>query len=77
MKHIRELQRAAALGLDASLVFVVQMKGVQRLVPNDETHAAFGTALREAAANGVNVCAYDCLVMPDSLVMDQPVPVIL
>lgn len=77
VKHIRELQRAAALGLDASLVFVVQMKGVHRVLPNDNTHAAFGTALREAAKNSVNVCAYDCVVTPDSLTIDGPVPVIL
>lgn len=77
VKHIRELQRAVEAGLEATLFFVVQMKGVQCLIPNDNTHPAFGAALREAAAAGVQVCAYDCLVEPDSLVIDKPVPVIL
>ena len=77
IKHIRELQRAVAEGLEATLVFVVQMEGIQSVAPNDETHPAFGAALREAAAAGVRVCAYDCTVTPDSLCIRQEVPVIL
>ena len=37
----------------------------------------FGAALREAAGNGVDVYAYDCLVTPDGLTLDAPVPVVL
>ena len=77
VKHIRELQRAAAMGLDAVLFFVIQMEGVRSLAPNDDTHPAFGAALREAAAAGVRVLARDCHVTPDSLTLRAPVPVIL
>lgn len=65
VKHIRELQRAAAEGYGAVLFFVVQMEGIHSVAPNDQTHPAFGKALREAAANGVKVLAYDCRVQPD------------
>lgn len=77
MKHIHELQRAVREGLGATLFFVIQMHGVDRFSPNDATHPAFGAALREAAACGVQVYAYDCLVTPDSLTIHQPVPVVL
>lgn len=77
VKHIRELQRAAESGLDATLFFVVQIENIDSVAPNDGTHPAFGDALREAAASGVNVCAYDCAVTPDSLLIRRPVPVIL
>ena len=77
VKHIRELQRAAAMGLDAALFFVIQIEGVRSLSPNDDTHPAFGAALREAAAAGVRVLAYDCHVAPESLTLRSPVPVIL
>ncbi|MEG1987931.1 MAG: DNA/RNA nuclease SfsA [Oscillibacter sp.] len=77
VKHILELGRAVAEGLDASLVFVVQMKGISSVSPNDATHPAFGAALREAAKNGVNVRAFDCVVTPESLVLDREIPVIL
>jgi len=77
IKHIRELQRAVENGLEATLVFVVQMKPIRAVTPNDETHPAFGAALRDAVAAGVRVCAYDCLVTPDTLEIDSPIPVIL
>lgn len=77
VKHIRELRRAAESGLDTTLFFVVQIENIHSVAPNDETHPAFGAALREAAASGVNVCAYDCAVTPDSLLIHRPVPVIL
>ena len=76
VRHIRELIRAAAEGLDATLFFVVQMNGIASVSPNDRTHPAFGQALREAAAAGVRICARTCRVGPDRLEMDRPVPVI-
>ena len=77
VKHIHELARAADAGLGATLFFVVQMEGMDSVSPNDETHPAFGAALREAAARGVRVLAYDCAVTPDSISLRRPVPVIL
>lgn len=77
IRHIRELQQAAESGLDAVLFFVVQIKDIHSVTPNDATHPTFGEALREAAAHGVRVLAYDCDVMPDSLTIRSAVPVIL
>ena len=77
IKHIRELQRAVEAGHRATLFFVVQMDGIESVAPNDETHPAFGEALRQAAAAGVGVCAYDCSVAPDWIAMQRPVPVLL
>jgi sugar fermentation stimulation protein A len=77
VRHVRELQRAAAEGLGATLFFVVQMEGMRSVAPNDDTHPAFGAALREAAAGGVQVCAWECAVTPDSLTICRPVPVLL
>lgn len=77
VKHIRELQGAAERGLDAAIFFVVQLKDVNSVAPNDATNPAFGQALREAAAHGVRVLAYDCNVTPDSLTIRREVPVIL
>ncbi len=77
VKHIRELQRAVAEGHGATLFFVVQMEGMRSVSPNDDTHPAFGAALREAVAAGVRVLAYDCSVTPDSIAIRRSVPVIL
>ena len=77
VKHIRELQRAAEAGMGATLFFVVQMENIISVAPNDETHPAFGAALREAAERGVRVCAWDCAVTPESIAIRRQVPVIL
>lgn len=77
VKHLRGLRRAVEQGYRAAVFFVIQMKGPVRFRPNDETHPAFGAALRDAAESGVGVYAYDCRVTPDSLELDAPVPVAL
>ena len=41
------------------------MRDVQYIHPNDVTDPAFGTALREAAAAGVQVLAVDCDITPE------------
>lgn len=77
VKHIGELQRAVEAGHRATLVFVVQMEQVESVAPNDETHPAFGEALRRAAAAGVQVRAYACSVTPDRISISRPVLVLL
>ena len=77
VRHIRELQRAVENGIDATLFFVIQMENIQTLRPNDETHPAFGAAMREAAAAGVRMMAWDCAVTPDTLTICCRVPVLL
>ncbi|MBP3468705.1 MAG: DNA/RNA nuclease SfsA [Lachnospiraceae bacterium] len=73
IKHIHELMAARNAGFEATLLFVVQMKDVMWLEPNYATHAAFGEALLQAKAAGVQICAIDCHVTPDSLTPGEPV----
>ena len=77
VKHLHELIHAVEQGHRATAFFVVQMAEVTDFAPNDDTHPAFGAALRQAAAAGVNVVAYACRVAPDRMEIDRPVPVIL
>lgn len=75
VKHVRELIRAAEEGYTACALFIVQMEGMRVFMPNDETHKAFGDALRDAAHAGVHVLAYQCHVTEDSLSVSEPLPV--
>ena len=75
VKHVRELIQCLNDGYEAYILFVIQMKGVIAFRPNDETHRAFGQALREAQQAGVQVLAIDCVVTNDSLYLDAPVPI--
>jgi len=77
VKHLQGLTRAAREGYGAYVLFVIQMAEVQYLQPNDATDPAFGKALREAAASGVQLLAMDCDITPDSMVIRQPVTLCL
>lgn len=76
-KHLRGLGQAAREGFGAYVLFVIQMADVKYLHPNDLRDPAFGKALREAAANGVQVLAVDCDVTPGTMTVGRPVPVVL
>lgn len=77
IKHLRGLINAVRQGYEAYVLFVIQMKEIRGFHPNDTTHPAFGDALREAQDAGVHVLAYDCIITPDSMTLDSPVPVFL
>ena len=74
-KHLRGLAEAARQGYGAYVLFVIQMADVKYLHPNDRTDPAFGTALREAAKQGVQVLAVQCRVTPESMEITEFVPV--
>ena len=76
-KHLRGLTAAAKEGFGAYVLFVIQMSDVQYLHPNDVTDPDFGAALREAAANGVQVLAVDCHITENTMVIGKEVPVVL
>ena len=67
VKHLRELEKAVKKGYDCYAAFVIQMPGIREVYPNDETHPAFGEALRDAADAGVRVLALGCEIGKDSL----------
>lgn len=75
VKHLNELIRAQEEGFETAVCFVVQMEGMRCFSPNDETHPAFGDALRLAADCGVRIMAVECHVTPDSLEMTKEIPI--
>lgn len=75
MKHLRELARCVENGMRAAVLFVIQMNKVERFSPNWKTDPDFAKALQDAAAAGVQVLAYDCLVTENSMALADPVPV--
>lgn len=77
VRHLHTLMQAVEQGYRATAFFVVQMADVLDFSPNDDTHPAFGAALRQAAAAGVQVLAYSCHVTPQGVTIARPVPVIL
>lgn len=77
VKHLKELAAARLDGYEAAVLFVIQMNQVKYLEPNDRTHAAFGDALRQAAAAGVQVMAIDCRVEIDGIYPGELVDIVM
>ena len=67
VKHLDELAAAAKCGYQCQIAFVIQMNGIHRVLPNDDTQPEFGLALRRAVQAGVLVCCYSCKVAADSI----------
>ena len=74
---MEELIRCMEDGYEAYLLLVIQMKGISRFEPNWNTHREFGETLLKAEKAGVHILAYDCLVGPDHMEIQDPVPVYL
>ena len=74
-KHLRGLTQAVKDGYGGYVLFVIQMADVKYLHPNDATDPSFGTALREASRQGVEVLAVECAVTRNSMAITTPVEV--
>jgi len=74
-KHLEELEKGVVDGYLGYVVFVLQMRGMKSFRPNDEMDPAFGSALRRACKTGVVALAFDCLVKPDLLMLNEPIPI--
>ncbi len=74
-KHLRELVAMVAAGHRGVLVFCVQHSGIERVAPADEIDPEYGTMLRTAMANGVEVLAYKCRMAPGEIAIEQKIDV--
>ncbi|CAB1262807.1 DNA/RNA nuclease SfsA [Clostridium sp. MT-14] len=59
-KHLLELVKAKKAGLDAAVLFLIQMSNVKYFTPYDKMDKEFGENLRYAKQNNVEIFAYDC-----------------
>lgn len=75
-KHLRELGAMAQAGYRACLCFCVQRADVDHVRPADHIDAAYGKALRQALAAGVEVLAYQARVTPQGVSLTDALPVI-
>ena len=72
VKHLNELAAAVSKGYKAILAFVIQMEGVEKVLPNTKTHPEFAAALENAQNAGVEVWFLPCKVQPDNLYIGVP-----
>lgn len=74
-KHVRELAQAVSEGHRAAVVFCVQRGDVGSVRPADHIDPVFGGALREAAAQGVELYALGATLDAGEIRLDRALPV--
>ena len=74
-RHVRHLQQLKEQGVDACVLFVIQMERIELFRPNWRQDPHFAAALEQAAAVGVQVLAVKCHVTPNTLKITGRVPV--
>lgn len=67
VKHLKELIKAQKEGYKCMVAFVIQMEGINTVLPNGKTHPEFEKVFNEAKKNGVEVLYLKCKVTPDTL----------
>ena len=67
VKHLNALARAASEGYECYVAFVIAVPGITEVVPNDEIHPEFGTALESARKSGVKVLFMQCSVTENEI----------
>lgn len=75
VKHLNTLCSCVDQGMEAWAVFIIQMEKIRYFTPNDQTHPAFGEALRRAKACGVRLLALECSVTPNQIRAVKEIPI--
>ena len=75
LKHLLELEKAAAEGYEAYVFFLVQYSPAKVFIPNFRTDPDFSKGLTNVNNNGVKVIAYDSIVEKDSIVINEPIAI--
>jgi len=75
LKHLMELEKAAAEGYEAYVFFLVQYSPAKVFMPNFRTDPDFSKGLTKVNDNGVKIIAYDSIVEKDSIVINEPIAI--
>ena len=67
IKHLRELEKAVSEGYEAYLAFVIQIPGIEKVLPNAKMHKEFDKAYEEAVKSGVKVLHLQTEIQEDTL----------
>lgn len=76
-KHLIELIGAKNKGINAGVIFVLQMDNMKAFSPYDSMDPKFGDALRKAKENEVDIFAYECNVGEKFITISKSVDVII
>jgi sugar fermentation stimulation protein A len=76
-RHLRELAAMVEEGHRAVIFYCVQRRDAKQVQPADSIDPAYGWALREAVAAGVEALAFRAGVSTEGIELNRPLPVVL
>jgi sugar fermentation stimulation protein A len=76
-RHLAELRRGVAEGKRGVMFFVIQRTDCDSFSPADAIDPAYGAALREAVAAGVEAFAFTTVITASEMRLSESVPVFL
>jgi len=74
-KHINELIKATNEGYKCHIFFLIQLKGCELFMPNEETDYLFANTLKEAKNKNVNILCYDSIVTKNTITLNKQVDI--
>lgn len=74
-KHVLEMIEAVKQGYRGILFFLIQMKGPRAFRLNWQMDRVFSEAVKLASENGVEILAYDSVILDNSIIIDKPVKI--
>lgn len=72
-KHLLELIEAKKRGLDANVLFLIQLKGIDSFKVNIKRDKEFAETLKKAKIEGVKIHIYDSLVSLDKVELSEKI----
>lgn len=77
LKHLEELALEVKKGNRAVMFYLVQRSDCSCFKPAVDIDPAYCAKLKEVVEQGVEVLCYQCLVSPERILLDKPLPVLL
>ncbi len=74
LKHVSGLVKAKEEGYLGAVLFVVQFETIDYATINKEMQPELQLAFKKAINSGIEVCAYNCIVSPDTVKLNKKVP---
>ena len=74
-KHLKDLVRLHRAGARSVMFYVIQRTDAEHFAPADHIDPEYGRFLRHAAAQGVEILAYDVIIDPARVALHRPLPV--
>jgi len=77
LKHLETLRQLVSDGFPSVIFYLIQRTDATLFKPADSIDPAYGKALRQAVADGVNILVYDVHINLQTIMLNRQIPYVL